>query len=129
MAATRAGKGCGACKGLVGDIVEWAAGGDVAQDASARWYVPAIPLEKPELVAEIRRRRLRSVSAVFAELAPDGEDAASKMPLASLLRMLWGRQYIDGQIDRARSTRWPSGAPARTRPPCLTRMHLHSWSR
>lgn len=24
MAATRAGKGCGACKGLVGDIVEWA---------------------------------------------------------------------------------------------------------
>jgi nitrite reductase (NADH) large subunit len=100
MAATRAGKGCGACKGLVSDIVEWAAGGDVAQDASARWYVPAIPLEKPELIAEIRRRGLRSVSAVFAELAPDGEDAASKMPLASLLSMLWGREYVDERDAR-----------------------------
>ena len=27
MAATRAGKGCGSCKGLVAQIVEWAAGG------------------------------------------------------------------------------------------------------
>ncbi|MGH3719574.1 MAG: nitrite reductase large subunit NirB [Pseudonocardiaceae bacterium] len=100
MAATRAGKGCGACKGLVCDIVAWAAGGDVADDASARWYVPAIPLEKPELIAEIRRRGLRSVSAVFAELAPDGEDAAAKMPLASLLRMLWGRRYVDERDAR-----------------------------
>jgi nitrite reductase [NAD(P)H] large subunit len=100
MAATRAGKGCGACKELVRDIVEWAADGDVADDASARWYVPAIPLEKPELIAEIRRRELRSVSAVFAELAPDGEDAASKMPLASLLRMLWGREYVDERDAR-----------------------------
>ncbi|MGH3771608.1 MAG: nitrite reductase large subunit NirB [Pseudonocardiaceae bacterium] len=100
MAATRAGKGCGACKGLVRDIVEWAAGGAVADDASARWYVPAIPLEKPELIAEIRRRGLRSVSAVFAELAPDGEDAASKMALASLLRMLWGRRYVDERDAR-----------------------------
>ncbi|MGH3830855.1 MAG: nitrite reductase large subunit NirB [Pseudonocardiaceae bacterium] len=100
MAATRAGKGCGACKGLVGDIVAWAAGGDLEQDASARWYVPAIPLEKPELIAEIRRRGLRSVSAVFAELAPEGEDAASKMALASLLSMLWGREYVDERDAR-----------------------------
>src|SRR5882757_1176177 len=85
MGATRAGKGCGACKALVRDIVEWAAGGDVEVDQSASWYVPSIPLEKPALMAAIRERGLRSVSSVFAELAPDGEDAGSKMALASLL--------------------------------------------
>jgi nitrite reductase (NADH) large subunit len=100
MTATRAGKGCGACKELVCDIVEWAAGSDIAEDSSLRWYVPAIPLEKPELITEIRCRGLRSVSAVFTELAPDGEDAASKMPLASLLRMLWGQEYIDERDAR-----------------------------
>ncbi|MGC5249247.1 nitrite reductase large subunit NirB [Gordonia sp. DT219] len=88
-AATRAGKGCGSCKGLVADIVEYAAGGSLTADASADWYVPCIPLSKPELIEAIRRQGLRSVSAVFAALAPDGEDAAAKMPLASLLRVVW----------------------------------------
>jgi nitrite reductase (NADH) large subunit len=84
MAATRAGKGCGSCKDLVCDIVEWAVaeeGAAVEVDESASWYVPAIPLDKPTLVAAIRELGLRSVSSVFAELAPDGEDATSKMAL------------------------------------------------
>lgn len=94
MAATRAGKGCGSCKSLVAQIVEWA-GGSSAVDESASWYVPAIPLDKPALIASIRARELRSVSAVFAALAPGGEDAASKMPLASLLKVIWAGDYID----------------------------------
>ncbi|MGY1858013.1 nitrite reductase large subunit NirB [Modestobacter sp. SYSU DS0290] len=94
MDATRAGKGCGSCKGLVQQIVEWAAGGDVVEDPSASWYVPGIPLAKPALMAEIRSRGLRSASAVFAALAPGGaEDAKSKMGLTSLLRMIWGSDY------------------------------------
>jgi nitrite reductase (NADH) large subunit len=44
---TRAGKGCGSCKSLVKQIVEWAAGGDVAEDPAASWYVPGIPMAKP----------------------------------------------------------------------------------
>ncbi|WLP91876.1 nitrite reductase large subunit NirB [Gordonia sp. NB41Y] len=92
-AATRAGKGCGSCKGLVADIVEYAAGDALTADAAADWYVPAIPLTKPELIDTIRRQDLRSVSEVFAALAPDGEDAASKMPLASLLRVVWGADW------------------------------------
>src|SRR4051812_18769843 len=95
MDATRAGKGCGSCKGLVQQIVEWAADGQVTEDAAASWYVPGIPLAKPELMAAIRERRLRSVSAVFAALAPGGaEDAKSKMGLTSLLRMIWGADYV-----------------------------------
>ncbi|MGB6051575.1 MAG: (2Fe-2S)-binding protein, partial [Rhodococcus sp. (in: high G+C Gram-positive bacteria)] len=95
-AATRAGKGCGSCKGLVADILACAAGGAVESDPAADWYVPCIPLTKPELIAVVRERDLRSVSQVFAELATDGrEDAASKMPLASLLRTVWGPDWVD----------------------------------
>ena len=95
VAKTRAGKGCGSCKNLVGDIVACAAGGDLAVDPSADWYVPAIPMDKPQLVAEITDRDLRSVSAVLAELAPAGDDVTAKMPIASLLRIIWGADWED----------------------------------
>ncbi|MFR9804964.1 nitrite reductase large subunit NirB [Pseudonocardia sp. RS010] len=103
MAATRAGKGCGSCKDLVCDVVEWAVGqegGAVEVDESAEWYVPAIPLRKPELVEAIREQGLRSVSAVFAALAPDGEDAGSKMALTSLLRTVWPGEFVDERDAR-----------------------------
>lgn len=95
VAKTRAGKGCGSCKGLVGDIVACAAGGDLAVDPSADWYVPAIPMNKPELMVAIKENNLRSVSAVLAELAPDGDDVTAKMPIASLLRIIWGAEWED----------------------------------
>jgi nitrite reductase (NADH) large subunit len=101
MAKTRAGKGCGTCKGLVKQIVEWAAGDAIEEDRSADWYVPGIPMEKPALMAAIRERQLMSVSAVFAALAPEGrEDAASKMPLASLLKVMWNADYVDEKDAR-----------------------------
>jgi nitrite reductase (NADH) large subunit len=104
MAATRAGKGCGSCKGLVSQIVEWAAeqaGSEISTDAEANWYVPGIPYEKPELMRRIRELQLHSVSSVFAALAPDGvEDAGSKMALSSLLHMMWGDEYVDERDSR-----------------------------
>jgi nitrite reductase (NADH) large subunit len=96
MDKTRAGKGCGSCKTLVCQIVEWAAGGAVVEDPSANWYVPGVPMDKPELMTAIREQGLRSVSSVFTALAPEGaEDAKSKMGLASLLKMIWADEYID----------------------------------
>lgn len=101
MGSTRAGKGCGACKSLVAQIVEWAAGGAVTEDASVDWYVPSIPYEKPELMRLIRELRLHSVSSVFAALAPGGqEDANSKMALSSLLEMMWGADFVDERAER-----------------------------
>ena len=101
MAATRAGKGCGSCKSLVAQIVEWAAGGEVSEDPSAKWYVPAIPYEKAELMSLIREKDLRSVSSVFATLAPGGrEDANSKMALSSLLHTMWGDEFVDERDGR-----------------------------
>ena len=58
-------------------------------------------MPKPELIAAIREHDLRSVSAVFAKLAPGGEDAKSKMGLTSLLKMLWGVDFVpekDGEF-------------------------------
>ena len=100
MKATRAGMGCGSCKSLVGELVDWFCGGQVEEDPSIHYYVPAIPFAKPELVAKIKEQGLRSVSAVFAALSPTGEDAASKPPLASLLATIWAGEYEDERDAR-----------------------------
>jgi nitrite reductase (NADH) large subunit len=101
MDATRAGKGCGSCKLLVAQLVEVAAGGAVEEDPAAHYYVPGIPMDKPTLMAAIRERELKSASAVFAALSPNGaEDAKSKMGLASLLKMMWGEDYLDEKDAR-----------------------------
>ncbi len=101
MAATRAGKGCGSCKGLVKEVVEAALGGAGAEDPADSYYVPGIPMDKPTLMAEIRSRGLKSVSSVFAELAPDGKDhVGSKMGLTALLRMMWPDEFVDERDGR-----------------------------
>jgi nitrite reductase (NADH) large subunit len=96
---TRAGTGCGSCKPLVQEIFE-AVCADAVDDPSIHYYVPAVPLTKPELVAKIKELRLRSVSAVFAALAHGKEDAKSKIGLASLLKTIWGKDYIDERDAR-----------------------------
>ncbi|MEU4688848.1 nitrite reductase large subunit NirB [Actinoplanes sp. NPDC023714] len=101
MDKTRAGKGCGTCKPLVQRIVEWAAGGEVEEDPAASWYVPGVPMPKPELMAAIRKYELKSVSSVFDKLVPGGQhDAKSKMGLASLLKMMWADEYEDERDAR-----------------------------
>jgi nitrite reductase (NADH) large subunit len=101
MSKTKAGKGCGSCKSLVQQIVEWAAGDEVETDPKATWYVPGVPYPKAELMDRIRELQLHSVSSVFAALAPDGkEDAQSKMGLASLLQMMWAEEFMDERDAR-----------------------------
>ncbi|MBT0770661.1 nitrite reductase large subunit NirB [Kineosporia sp. J2-2] len=101
MDRTRAGKGCGSCRSLVRQIVEWAAGDDVRNDPAEHYYVPGVPLAKPELMAAIRDLRLYSVSAVFEKLAPGGNhDAKSKMGLTSLLRTMWPDDFVDERDGR-----------------------------
>lgn len=100
MDATRAGTGCGACKPLVNEVVEWAAGGHTEEDPTAEYYVPAIPLSKPELVKAIIEQKLRSVSSVFEALGDGDEDPASKPGLASLLNTIWADEYVDERDAR-----------------------------
>jgi nitrite reductase (NADH) large subunit len=100
MDSTRAGMGCGSCKSMVAEIVEWACGGEVEEDPSVHYYVPGVPLSKPDLIRAITERNLRSVSSVFDYLAGGKEDAASKPGLASLLKTLWKGAYEDEKDAR-----------------------------
>ncbi len=100
MVATRAGMGCGSCKGLVGDLVEWFCGGEVEDDPTLHYYVPTIPMNKQELIKAVREKQLRSVSSVFATLGGGHEDAASKPALASLLSIVWKGEYEDERDAR-----------------------------
>lgn len=94
MESTRAGLGCGSCKNMVSAIVEFACGGELDEDPSVHYYVPGIPLTKPELIDAIRAKGLKSVSAVFQALAAGKEEPASKPGLASLLSTIWADEYI-----------------------------------
>jgi nitrite reductase (NADH) large subunit len=98
--ATRAGLGCGACKAQVQQVLEFAAGDRVQADPSVHYYVPGVPMSKPELVTAVKERGLRSVSSVFAALAGGQEDPGSKAGLASLLRTIWGKDYEDERDAR-----------------------------
>jgi nitrite reductase (NADH) large subunit len=98
-ACTKAGMGCGSCKSLVAQMIE-AYAGEVAEDPSEHYYVPGVPLEKSQLVAEIKKGGLKSVSAVFRKLAGGKEDPGSKVGLASLLNTLWPGEYEDERDAR-----------------------------
>uniref|UniRef100_A0A455T9I1 Nitrite reductase [NAD(P)H] n=1 Tax=Thermogemmatispora argillosa TaxID=2045280 RepID=A0A455T9I1_9CHLR len=98
--ATRAATGCGSCKNQVQELLVAACEGEVVEDPSVHYYVPAIPLTKPELVRVIKERGLRSVSAVFQALANGKEDPTSKAGLASLLKTIWGKDYEDERDAR-----------------------------
>ena len=98
-AKTKAGKGCGSCRSVIAQIIESCVG-KVSYDASEHYYVPGIPLEKSQLVAQILAKKLKSVSAVFAALADGKEDPDSKIGLASLLKTLWPGEYEDERDAR-----------------------------
>jgi nitrite reductase (NADH) large subunit len=100
MDATRAGMGCGSCKSMVNEVVEWFCGGDLQEDPSVHYYVPSVPLNKSELIKAVREQNLKSVSSVFAALAGGVEDAPSKPALASLLITLWNKDYVDERDAR-----------------------------
>jgi len=99
-AATRAGSGCGSCKGQVLEIIEWAAGGQLDDDPTAEYYVPKISLSKPDLIEVVRKRGLRSVSSVFEAFGTEPDDPKSKPALVSLLKMVWGAEYEDERDAR-----------------------------
>jgi nitrite reductase (NADH) large subunit len=100
MQATRAGMGCGSCKQLVTELVEWYCGGALEEDPSAHYYVPNIPLDKPALMNTVRERGLKSVSAVLAALGDGQEDGPSKPALASLLAVVWKGEFQDERDAR-----------------------------
>lgn len=100
MEATRGGMGCGSCKASIIQLVEHFCDGEVDEDPSIHYYVPGVPYAKPELIAAIKQRGLKSVSAVFRELAGGEDDPGSKPGLTSLLRTIWPDDFEDERDAR-----------------------------
>ena len=100
MEGTRAGMGCGSCKSMVKDLVEWFCGGEAEEDPTVHYYVPSIPMNRKELTDAVRAQGLRSVSAVQNALAGGLDDVASKPALASLLAIVWKGEYDDERDAR-----------------------------
>ena len=98
-ACTKAGTGCQSCKPVIAQLVD-AYRDASSSDPSEHYYVPGVPLEKSQLVEQIRSLGIKSVSEVFARLAGGKEDAASKVGLASLLKSLWPDAYVDERDAR-----------------------------
>lgn len=98
-ARTKAGTSCGGCKKLLEQFLEVYAG-EVAVDPAEHWYVPSLPMTKPELVAAIKAKGLKSVSAIFRELNGGQEEPGHKTALASLLKTIWDGEYEDERDAR-----------------------------
>jgi len=93
MGSTRAGTGCGNCKGklkalLISEI------GELKDDPAERYYVPGIPLNREELNEYIIKNGCRSVSSVllsFGDKAAD--DPKTRMGVDYLLNYIWKGAY------------------------------------
>ncbi len=97
---TRAGTGCGACKPKVQEILENFSAGPIEIDPSEHYYVPAIPIEKEQLMAVITEGELKSVSSVLDAFGTTEPDALTKTGLASLLKSMWAAEYDDERDAR-----------------------------
>jgi nitrite reductase (NADH) large subunit len=82
MTTTRAGTGCGSCKGLVTEIVAAACGGLSDEPA---YLCPCRKQTREQLASTIRRESLESVSEVVASCGTGRECGACKPALAYLV--------------------------------------------
>ena len=96
-AKTRAGTGCGGCRPQLELLASLH--GDASRNPASVRYVRSIPLSKPDLIAEVQRLELKSVSAVLDHFGA-GDDPGAKPALASLLRMIWRQDYDDQRDAR-----------------------------
>lgn len=105
MNATKAGTGCGNCKGKLKSLLV-AQLGELKDDPSERWYVPGLPLERPAMEAFILERGLRSVSAIL-EAWPDAvDDVKTRNGLDFLLNYLYRGDYEVQDDSRTANDRY-----------------------
>jgi nitrite reductase (NADH) large subunit len=83
MARTRAGTGCGSCKGLVLDLVALATGGASADEPT--YLCPCRQQTREQLAALVRERELSSVSELTAACGAGRDCGACKPGLAYLV--------------------------------------------
>lgn len=93
MACTRAGTGCGNCKGKIKSLLISEIG-ELKDDPAEKYYVPGIPLTREELNEHIVKNGYRSVSSVLLSFGEKGiDDPKTRMGLDYLLNYIWKGSY------------------------------------
>jgi nitrite reductase (NADH) large subunit len=93
MGVTRAGTGCGNCKGklralLISEI------GELKEDPADKYYVPGIPLNREDLNEHIVKNEYKSVSSVISSFGGKAiDDPKTRMGLDYLLNYIWKGIY------------------------------------
>ncbi len=123
--ATRAGTGCGSCKSQVQALLEIAAGDQIADDPAAHYYVPGVPLAKPELIAAIREQppaqRLRRVRRAGRRHRGSRQQGRTRVAAEDDLGPRVRRSARRALHQRSRPRQHPEGSHLQRRAPHLRR--------
>jgi nitrite reductase (NADH) large subunit len=102
---TKAGTGCGNCKGkikalLISEI------GELRTDPAEKFYAAGIPMEREILSEFIKNHNIRSCSEVFAAIPGVTDDSRTRMALDYLLNYIWKNDYIIENDSRCANDRY-----------------------
>ncbi|OHD54654.1 MAG: hypothetical protein A2Y33_02420 [Spirochaetes bacterium GWF1_51_8] len=92
MNSTRAGTGCGNCKGKLKSLLISIVG-ELKEDPAEKYFVPGIPLNREDLTDLIVKKGYRAVSEVLAHDKSFIGDAKTKMGLDFLLNYIYKGDY------------------------------------
>jgi nitrite reductase (NADH) large subunit len=105
MLNTRAGTGCGNCKGklkalLISEV------GELREDPAEKYYAAGIPMDREELTAFIKANNLRAVSQVLHSVPNAVDDSKTRMALDYLLDYIWRSDYLIEDDSRCANDRY-----------------------
>lgn len=102
---TKAGTGCGNCKGKIKALLISEVG-ELRVDPAEKYYVAGIPMEREALTEFIISNGLRSCSKVFASIPGSVDDSKTRMGLDYLLNYIWKGDYTIENDSRCANDRY-----------------------
>lgn len=105
MLNTRAGTGCGNCKGKIKALLISEVG-ELRVDPAEKYYAAGIPMDRDELTAFIRANDLRSVSQVLHAVPNAVDDSKTQMAIDYLLDYIWRSDYDVEEDARCANDRY-----------------------
>ena len=102
---TKAGTGCGNCKGKIKALLISEVG-ELRTDPADKYYVAGIPMNREELSEFIKSHNYRSCSQVFAAVSGAVDDSKTRMGLDYLLNYIWKCDYIVENDSRCANDRY-----------------------
>jgi len=105
MNTTKAGTGCGNCKGKIKALLISEVG-ELRSDPAEKYYAAGIPMDRETLSSFIKDHNYRSCSQVFGALPGSVDDSKTRMALDYLLNYIWKTDYIVEDDSRCANDRY-----------------------